>query len=91
MIDVKKKEGESNEALLRRFSRKVQSSGVLLRVKKGRFLQKTKSKNLLREQAIRRTLVREQKDYLRRIGKLEETTDRFGRTKSKTKIHLKRR
>lgn len=89
LIEVKKKEGESNESLLRRFSRKVQSSGVLLQVKGGRFHQRRKSKNLQRESAVRRGLVRSYMDYLRRIGKIENTLDRFGRRKNNPKIKIK--
>ena len=92
MIEVKKKEGESNESLLRRFNRKVQQSGVLLTVKKRQFQLKQKSKNIQRTEAVRRSKIRATKDYLRKIGKLEETRDPYGRVKSTSskKVRVKR-
>ncbi len=43
-IEVRKKEGESTASLLRRFTRKIQQSKVLIRAKKERFYRKPKSK-----------------------------------------------
>jgi len=34
VIEVKKNQGESNTSLLRRFSRRVQESGIIYKVKK---------------------------------------------------------
>jgi len=75
-VEVKKKNNESNEALFRRFTKKIQSSGKLLRYKKGQFKESLKSRNKLRQDAIRRQKIRRQKDYLRKIGRLEEVEDR---------------
>lgn len=72
MIVAKKKEGESSESLLRRFSRKVQSSGLLIRTKKGQYHVREKSRNLRREDAVKRSRIREKNEYLRKIGKLED-------------------
>lgn len=72
MVEVRKKEGESNESLLRRFTKRVQQSGVLIRAKKGRFFESPKTKREVREDAIRRKSIRERKEYLRKIGKLDD-------------------
>lgn len=72
MIEVRKREGESTESLLRRFTKKVQQSGVLIRAKKGRFFTSPKTKREMRVDAIRRKAIREKKEHLRKIGKLEE-------------------
>ncbi|MFH1175402.1 MAG: hypothetical protein V1698_01630 [bacterium] len=77
MVEVRKREKESNESLLRRFSRKVQQSGLLLKARRIRFREQVKSKSRLREDAIRRSEMQKQRDYLKKIGKLKETT-RFG-------------
>lgn len=79
MIEVKKKEGESSEGLLRRFSRRVQSSKLLIRVKKGQHHSKEKSKNLRREDAVRRSKIREKNEYLRKVGKLDDFPTPRGR------------
>ena len=75
-IYVRKNETESNESLVRRFVRKVQASGNLLQVKRKQYRQRPVSKRLKRASAILRTKSREQREFLRKIGKLEEPTDR---------------
>ena len=74
-VEVKKKDGESPESLVRRFSKKVQSSGLLIRAKKGRFHARKKSKHQLKEEASRRKLIRDKKEQLRKIGKLDDFID----------------
>ncbi|MFC1687068.1 30S ribosomal protein S21 [Patescibacteria group bacterium] len=76
MVEVKKKESESLEGLLRRFSKRVQQSGVLIRAKKGRFHEKGKTKREMRLEASRRVLVRDKKEYLRKIGKLDDILEK---------------
>jgi len=56
MVEVKRKDNESFESLLRRFNRKIQQSGVLIRARRIRFFVPTKSRNLLREDAARRAV-----------------------------------
>ena len=72
MIEVRKRNNESSESLLRRFSRRVQQSGILLRAKKRRFYSKAKNKRAVRIDALRRMEIREQRELLRKLGKLEE-------------------
>lgn len=78
-ITVRKNEGESNEGIVRRFVRKVQASGNLLVIKKKQFRQRPVSKRLKRRSAILRTEARTKREYLRKIGKLEEVQDRTKR------------
>ncbi|MBX4191756.1 MAG: 30S ribosomal protein S21 [Candidatus Doudnabacteria bacterium] len=70
MVEVKKKDNESFESLLRRFNRKIQQSGVLVRARKIRFFEPARSRNLLREDAARRSVNREKREELKRMGKL---------------------
>lgn len=72
MVEVKKRDGESVEALLRRFTKRVQQSGVLIRAKKSRFYNAPKTKREQRAEAQRRSIIREQREHLRKLGKLEE-------------------
>ncbi|MBI4049441.1 MAG: 30S ribosomal protein S21 [Candidatus Doudnabacteria bacterium] len=76
LVEVKKKEGESFESLLRRFNRKIQQSGVLVRARKIRFYTPIKSKNLQRESALRRQQAREKREELKRLGKFVPTSSR---------------
>lgn len=70
MVEVKRKENESFESLLRRFNRKIQQSGVLVRARKTRFFEPAKSRNILRENAQRRAENREKREELKKQGKL---------------------
>ena len=82
MLEVKRKEGESFESLLRRFTRKTIQSGKILQAKKVRFHQKPKTKRELKESALRREETKQKRDYLKRIGRLDETLEKkkkFGR------------
>ncbi len=73
MIEVKRKKGETFESLLRRFQRRQQQSGVILEVRKNRFRAQSKSKNKLRESALRRVTKRDQYEYLLKTGQLKDT------------------
>jgi ribosomal protein S21 len=79
MVEVKRKDNESFESLLRRFNRKIQQSGVLVRARKIRFFAPTRSRNLLREDAVRRAGNREKREELKKLGKLPVYTNRFRR------------
>ena len=71
-VEVKRKKGESFEALLRRFSKRVQESGRILQAKKIRFYESDKSKNAAREGALRRQYLSERRDYMLKYGKMKE-------------------
>lgn len=77
VIEVEKKDGESNDSLIRRFTRKVQQSGILIHSKKSRFREQKPNKRKIREDALRRVEIREKNEYLRKIGKLEEQPKGF--------------
>lgn len=85
MVEVNKKNTESNESLVRRFVRKVQSSGKLLQVKKIQYRQPKLNKRKQRVSAIRRAKSKAEKEYLRKIGKLEENTYQSRGSKVKVK------
>lgn len=80
MVEAKRRRNETFDSLLRRFSKKIQQSGKLLQAKKVRYFTKPKSKNLKRVSTLHRLKIKEQKEYLRKVGKLpEETRDRRSR------------
>lgn len=72
MVEVRKRDNESSESLVRRFTKRVQQSGVLIRAKKRRFHENPKNKRAVREDALRRIAIHEEREILRKIGKLEE-------------------
>jgi ribosomal protein S21 len=72
VIEVKKRENETTRSLLRRFSRRIQQSGILIRARKGRFLEKEKTKPERRNSALRRIKIGKEKEKLRKRGLLKE-------------------
>ncbi|MBU1137059.1 hypothetical protein KKD72_02850, partial [Patescibacteria group bacterium] len=73
-IEVKRKDRETTRSLLRRFTRRIQQSGILIRARKSRFLEKAKSRGERRESALRRNKIIIEKENLRKKGLLEEET-----------------
>ncbi len=71
-IEVKKKQGETTRSLLRRFSRRIQQSGLLIRARKARFREREKSRRERRDSALRRVRIGKEKEKLRKMGLLEE-------------------
>lgn len=69
MVEVKRKDNESFENLLRRFNRKVQQSGILARARKIRFFEPLKSRNLTRKAAQRRSELKQQREEMKKLGK----------------------
>lgn len=69
-IEVKKKEGESTPSLLRRFSRRIQQSGVLIRARKGRFYISEPTKRQKKLGALRRIEIQKEREKLYKLGKL---------------------
>ena len=71
-IEVQKKEGESAAALVRRFSKRVQQSGILLRALQLRFHRKDPNKRALRKMAVRRNERKEEYTRLQKLGLLNK-------------------
>ncbi len=85
MLEVKKKDNESFESLIRRFTRKTIQSGKLIQAKKVRFHQKPETKRALKARALRREELRKQREYLRKIGKLDDLMENNRRSAFKGK------
>jgi len=83
VVNVKKKPGESNENLIRRFSRKVHRSGTMQDVRRRKFFQGKMTKRKTREKAMRRIRIEEEREYMRRIGKLDEFEAKYGRIRNR--------
>ncbi len=72
MVYVKRKERESTAAMLRRFTRRVQASGILLRARKSRFFESKLTKRAIRERALRRLKAGKERARLIKLGKIRE-------------------
>lgn len=71
-IEIKRKKGESFEALFRRFSRRLQQSGKTLEVRSHRFFAKRANKNRVQGSALRRLEMGARREYLLKTGKITE-------------------
>ena len=74
MIEVKRKDRETTESLIRRFSRRIQQSGVLMQVRRSRFRKDEKSKTKKREEALYKIRIRKEIDKLKKMGKFDDET-----------------
>lgn len=70
MVEVKRREGETVPAMLRRFTRRVQQSGILLHARRGRFYASKPTKRNKLEKALRRIQVSKERRRLEKLGKL---------------------
>jgi ribosomal protein S21 len=71
-IEVRKKDKESTGSLLRRFSKRIQQSGILLQARRSRFYNKPKTKRQKKASALRREELRHQRVQMIKMGLLEE-------------------
>ena len=69
-LEIKKQERETNQALIYRFSKSVQRSGLLLRARKTRFRHRQKSRQMKKRAALRREQLKEEYEKLRKLGKV---------------------
>jgi len=70
MVEVRRREKESTGSLLRRFSRKVQQSRILLEARSLAHSKRPKSKTKKRKDALLREQRRKHFDRLRKLGKV---------------------
>jgi ribosomal protein S21 len=76
VIEVKKNTNENNATLLRRFSRKVMDSGIIMSVKKKRYNERETSKLSLKEMKLRRLTRHKEVEKLKKLGKMKEREGR---------------
>lgn len=72
MVQVTRKDRETSGSLIRRFTKRVQETGIVLQVRKTKFFSKRKSRNLRRHSALRREELRKKHEWLEKLGKLDE-------------------
>lgn len=71
-IEIKRKKGESFEAVFRRFSRRLQQSGKVLDVRSGRYFARKPKKNKVHDSKLRSLEMGERREYLLKTGKVKE-------------------
>lgn len=71
VIQVVKNPNENNSSILRRFSRRIQESGIIRQVKKNRYNQRAESKLKLKMSALKRMDRRKEIERLKKLGKFK--------------------
>ena len=73
IVEVKKEgPNESNLSLIKRFGRRVQSSGVIRRLKSTRYAARPKSDFKRKRETLKRISRRAEIEHLRKLGKLPD-------------------
>ncbi len=67
-LEVKRKDKETVQSLLHRFTRNVQQSGILLRARKTRFKERRKSQQMKKRAALRREEIKKKYEKLKKLG-----------------------
>jgi ribosomal protein S21 len=75
-VKVERKNNESFRALLRRFHRRVRSSGKVLEVRKRRFHTKEPNDNQQKQDALRRIRTAKKREYLLKTGQIDKRGNR---------------
>jgi ribosomal protein S21 len=70
-VGVKRRENESVGSLLRRFSRKIQRSKILISARAKQYRERSKSRYKKHKEALRRIKWQEGMERLRKLGKIE--------------------
>lgn len=69
MIEIKRKEGESSNAFLYRFTKKIQQSGILKEAKKKRFSSRSQNKHARKQSALYRSAKKAEITRAKKAGK----------------------
>lgn len=69
VIEVKKNANENNVNLIRRFTRKVQESGIIQRVKDNRYNKRSESKVKTKLSALKKIAKKKEQERLFKLGK----------------------
>ena len=72
VLEVKKQERETAQGLIRRFTKRVQKSGILLKARRNRFYKRSKSRQMKKRAALRREKLKKEYKKLEKLGKLEK-------------------
>lgn len=68
-LEIKKKQRENVQAMMRRFQKAVQQSGILLEVRKRQFVKRDKSGNMQKKAALRRMENKKKYETIKKMKK----------------------
>lgn len=70
-FEIKKQDRETSQALVRRFTKRLRDSGILVTAKKSAFRRKGKSKQIQRRTALRKLEKRMEYERAKKMGKVK--------------------
>ncbi len=68
-LEIRKKQRENAQAMLRRFQKAVQQSGILLEKRRRQFVKRTKSANMQKRSALRKAETRKKYELIKKMKK----------------------
>jgi ribosomal protein S21 len=68
-LEIKRKQRENVQAMMRRFQKAVQQSGILLEVRKRQFVKREKSDNMQKKIALRKAINKKKYDLIKKMKK----------------------
>ena len=71
-LEIKKDERETSQNLVRRFSRRIKQSGILLRARRARFKKRSKSRQMRKKSALRREQLKKEYEKMEKMGKSKQ-------------------
>jgi ribosomal protein S21 len=69
-LEIKKKQRENTQAMIRRFQKAVQQSGILLEVRRRQFVKRAKSRNMQKKSALRKAETRKKYDLIKKMRRV---------------------
>jgi len=75
-VEITRKKNENNMSLLKRFTRRVQGSGVLPKKRSLRYDERTPSENVRRKQRLQALKRKEEMEELIKLGKISQVQTR---------------
>ncbi len=71
-LEARKKDKETAQSLIRRFTQRVQKSGILVRARKNRFYSSKISEGAKKKAALRKEEIKKKYEKLKKMGKSEK-------------------
>lgn len=75
-VQVEKNNNESTANLIRRFTKRMQGSGIVNRIRKERYFKRTKSRNVGKTARLIKLEKKEKYDTMLKLGKIAEPRSR---------------
>lgn len=71
-VEVEKNNQESTANLIRRFTKRVQGSGIIPRIRKNRYHKRSKSPSVVKTAKLKKLVSKKKYETLLKLGKIQE-------------------